>query len=117
MLQKLAIIITPEGKANKQQNEAILFFIGNQNFSTDLIFRSQQVWGDKKHVSVQLWLTVRYALSYPFRRAARLNYSSPSTTVALEKSQLPTTWQEPELMFRNNGLLHHNGVTAAGLLS
>jgi len=43
MLQKLAIIITPEGKANKQQNEAILFFIGNQNFSTDLIFRSQQV--------------------------------------------------------------------------
>jgi len=29
---------------------------------------------------------------------------------------LPTTWQESELMFRNNGLLHHNVVIAAGLL-
>jgi len=27
------------------------------------IFCSQQIWGDKKHVSVQLWLAVRYALS------------------------------------------------------
>jgi len=26
---------------------------------TDLIFRSQQIWGDKKHVSGQLWLAVR----------------------------------------------------------
>jgi len=37
--------------------------------------------------------------------------------VALEKGQLPTTRQRPELMFRNNGLLHHNVITAAGLLS
>jgi len=35
------------------------FFIGNQNFSTDLIFRSQQIWGDEKQVSVHLWLAVR----------------------------------------------------------
>jgi len=59
---------------------------------------------------------VRLALSYPFRRAAKLNYSSPRTTVALENGQLPTTRQEPELVFRNNGLLHHNVITAAGLL-
>ena len=59
MLQKLALLITPEDKANKQQNQADHFSIGNQNFSTDLIFRSQQIWGDKKRVSVQLWLTVR----------------------------------------------------------
>jgi len=56
-----------------------------------------------------------------FRRAARLNYSSPSTKVALEFGKwsfaLPTTWQEPKLMFRNNGLLHHDVVIAAGLLS
>jgi len=53
-LQKLALLITPEGKANKQQNQAIHFSIGNQNFSTNLVFRSQQILGDKKHVSVQL---------------------------------------------------------------
>jgi len=56
-------------------------------------------------------------LFYPFRSAARLNYSSPSTTVALENVHLPTTWQVSELMFRNNGLLHHNVITAAGLPS
>jgi len=43
MLQKLALLITPEDKANKQQNQADHFSIGNQNFSTDLIFRSQQI--------------------------------------------------------------------------
>jgi len=48
---------------------------------------------------------------------ARLKYSSSSTTVALENGHVPTTWQEPELMFRNNGLLHHSIVSAAGLLS
>jgi len=42
-LQKLALLITPEGKADEQQNQAIHFFIGNKNFSTNLIFRSQQV--------------------------------------------------------------------------
>jgi len=42
-LQKLALLITPEEKSNKQQNQTIYFFIGNQNFSTDLIFRSQQI--------------------------------------------------------------------------
>jgi len=46
-LQNLAQLITPEDKSKKQQNQAIHFFIGNQNFSTDLIFRSQQIWGDK----------------------------------------------------------------------
>jgi len=30
--------------------------------------------------------------------------------VALENIHLPTTWQESELMFRNNGLLHHNVI-------
>jgi len=42
-LQKLALLITPEDKANKQQNQAIHFFIGNQNVSIDLIFRGQQI--------------------------------------------------------------------------
>jgi len=42
-LQKLALLITPENKSNKQQNQAFIFFIGNLNFSTDLIFRSQQI--------------------------------------------------------------------------
>ena len=39
--------------------------------------------------------------------------------VALENGYLPllTTWQESELMFNNNGLLHHNVIIAAGLLS
>jgi len=34
--------------------------------------------------------------------------------VALENVHLPTTWQESELMFCNNGLLHHNVIIAAG---
>jgi len=29
----------------------------------------------------------------------------------------PTTWQESDLMIHNNGLLHHNVIIAAGLLS
>jgi len=33
-------------------------------------------------------------------------------TVALENVHLPTTWQKSELMFRNNGLLHHNAIIA-----
>ena len=62
-LQKFALLITPKDKCNKQQIKLFIFFIGNQHFSTDLIFRSQQVWGDKKHVSVQLWLVSSCALS------------------------------------------------------
>jgi len=50
------------------------------------------------------WLCVLSVVS-SIRRSTRLNYSSPSTTVALENGYLPTTWQESELMFRNNGLL------------
>jgi len=30
---------------------------------------------------------------------------------------LPTEWQESELMFRNNGLLHHIVIIVVGLLS
>jgi len=56
-------------------------------------------------------------LFYPIRSAARLNYSSPSTTVALENVHQPITWQETELVYRNNSLLHHNVIIAAGLLS
>jgi len=58
-LQKLALLITPEDKSNKQQNQAtvFIFFTGNQNFSTDLIFL--QIWSSAKHVLVQLWLAVR----------------------------------------------------------
>jgi len=46
-----------------------------------------------------------------------LKYSSPRAAVALENGQLPTTRQEPELMFCNNGLLHHNVITAVSLMS
>jgi len=51
----------PEDNYNKQQNQSAHSFHWqpNQNFSTDLIFRSQQIWGDKKHISVRLWLDVR----------------------------------------------------------
>jgi len=42
-LQKLALLITPEDKSNEQQTQPVILFIGNQNFSTDLIFRSQQI--------------------------------------------------------------------------
>ena len=50
-----------ENKSNKQQNQASHFFslTTKPKLSTDLIFRSQQIWGDKKHVLVQLWLAVR----------------------------------------------------------
>jgi len=30
---------------------------------------------------------------------------------------MPTTWQEFEMTFRNNGLLRHNEIIAIGLLS
>jgi len=54
----------PEGKSNKQQNQADDFFHWqpNQNFSTGVIFCSQQIWGDRNHVSVQLWLAVLRAV-------------------------------------------------------
>ena len=117
---KLALLITSEDKSNKQQNQATHSFslTAKPKLSTDLIFLSQQIWDDKKHVLVQLWLAVRLkALFNQFGSASRLNYSSPSTAVALENVHLPTTWQESELMFRNNGLLHHKLIIAAGLLS
>jgi len=45
MLQKLALLITPEDKSNKQQNQAAHFFHWqpNHKFSTDLIVRSEQI--------------------------------------------------------------------------
>jgi len=43
--------------------------------------------------------------------------SLATLTVILESDHLPTTWQESELMFRNNGLLRHNVIIAADLLS
>ena len=72
----------------------------DQNFPQIWSFAVNRFEVKKKHVSVQLWLGVRYALFFPFRSAARLNHSSPSTTVALKNVHLPTTWQESELMFR-----------------
>jgi len=39
-----------------------------------------------------------------------MNYSLPSMMVALENGHLPTTWQESELMFWNNGLLYHDVI-------
>ena len=52
--------MTAEGKSNKQQYQAAHTFHWqpNQNFSTDLIFRSEQIWGDKNHVTVELWPAV-----------------------------------------------------------
>ena len=46
---------------NKQQNQAghSFHWQPNQNFSMYLIFRSQQICGDKKHISVQLSTAVR----------------------------------------------------------
>jgi len=63
-LQKLALLITPEDKSNKQQNQAIHFFHWQPKLFhiQYLIFRSQQIWRDKKHVSVQLRLAVRSAV-------------------------------------------------------
>ena len=49
--------------------------------------------------------------------SGNIDYSSPRLTVASENGHLPTTQQEPELMFRSSGLLHCNVITAAGLLS
>jgi len=58
---KLALLITSEDKSSKQQNQATHSFslTTKPKLSTYLIFRSQQIWGDEKHVSVQLWLAVR----------------------------------------------------------
>ena len=60
-VEKLTLLIMAEDKSNKQQNQATHSFslTTKPKLSTDLIFRSLQIWGDKKHVSVQLWLAVR----------------------------------------------------------
>jgi len=60
-LPKPGLLLTPEDKSNKQQNQAgnSFHWEPNLNFSTDLIFRSHQIWGDKKHASVQFWPAVR----------------------------------------------------------
>ena len=97
----------------------VILFMANQNFSTNLIFRSQEIWGDKNTFQLSSdQLCVKHCLIHlEGLQAARLTYSSPSTTVALENVHLPTTWQESELMFHNNGLLRHKVIIAAGLLS
>jgi len=48
-VEKLDLLITPEDKSSKQQNQAAHSFslTTNSKLSTDLIFRSQQIWGDK----------------------------------------------------------------------
>ena len=63
----------------------IILSIGNQNFSKHLSFCSQQIWGNKNHVSVKLWPAMLDVLSYLFRKA-RLNSELflQSTTAALE---------------------------------
>jgi len=57
-------------------------------------------------------------LSYLFRRA-RLNYSfkAPQQHWKMEIVHLATTLQESELMFCNNGLLHHNVRIVVRLLA
>jgi len=83
-LQKFALLITPE---DKQQIKTVILFIGNQTktFPQIWYFAVNRVEVTKKHISVQLQLAA-LALSYPFWRAARLNYFSPSTMVALENA-------------------------------
>jgi len=48
-VEKIALLITYEDKPNKQQNQATHSFslTTKPKLSTDLIFRSQQIWGDK----------------------------------------------------------------------
>jgi len=46
-VEKLALLITSEDKSNKQENQATHSFSTKPKLSTDLIFRSQQTWGDK----------------------------------------------------------------------
>jgi len=45
-IEKLAFIVKSEDKSNKQQNQATHSF--SLTTKIDLIFRSQQIWGDKK---------------------------------------------------------------------
>jgi len=44
-VEKLALLITPEDKSNKEQNQATHSFslTTKPKFSTDVIFRSQQI--------------------------------------------------------------------------
>jgi len=60
-VEKLPLLITPEDMFNKQQNQPTHSFslTIKPKLSTDLIFHSRHIWGDKKHVSVHLWLAVR----------------------------------------------------------
>ena len=53
-VEKFTLLITPEDKSNKQQNQGTHSFSWqpNQTFFTDLIFCSQHIGGDKKHVTV-----------------------------------------------------------------
>jgi len=54
-----------EDKFNKQQNQATYYFslTTKPKLSTDLVFRSQQIWGDKKHVSVMTCCALSIVLS------------------------------------------------------
>jgi len=46
-VEKLALLITSEDKSNKQQKTHFFSLTTKPKFSTDLIFHSQQVRGDK----------------------------------------------------------------------
>jgi len=96
----------------------LILSIGNQTFSKHLSFCSQQIWGNKNHVSVKLWPAMLDVLSYLLRRAW-LNYSvqAQQQHCKMESVHLATTLQESELMFCNNELLHHNVIIAVRLLA
>ena len=76
-LRKLALLITPADKSNKQQNQIIHFFHCQPKlFHRSDLWQSTDLRWQKTRFSpvvTDLWLAVRWALPYPFGRAARLN--------------------------------------------
>ena len=83
MLQKLVLLVTPEDKANKQQNQADHFSLATKTFP--------QIWSSAVNRFEVIKTRFSPVVTNGALSAVLLNYSSPRSAVALEKGHLPTT--------------------------
>jgi len=118
------IKLMPEDKSDKQQNQSAHFFICNQSKIFPHIWyptinRFEVIKTLFQSICDQL--SVKHCLIHFFRAEASrlilpLQVRRQHWKMEMVIGHLPTTWQESELMFCNNGLLYHSVIIAVSWL-
>jgi len=103
-------------QSNSQKSEKIWFRRQEPGWSDIIHARGQNYPGEEPKGQTKFW-GQQMLFGTKFMKFGTKKASLATLTVILESDHLPTTWQESELMFRNNGLLRHNVIIAADLLS